>query len=480
MINPKKELFVWGPLDGRPHYVSYFMIAIAKHLPQIYKYKFPEIMLYFIKDKMTFICDYEDLRNVGKRYFTNWLIDELNLKKLETNYNSAIKNLQQYQSKLNQKYFNSLKDKALLLTYTKWEEIYLKFWTIGLVPELANWGGEQILKSALKDKNLSERDFLFVFEKLTAPERLSFYQQEELELLELKKYNRTRKFENLITEHAKKYFWIGNSYFEQKCLNEEYFRKQIQSVNNADQKIKEIENYPKRIIIGKKSVIQKYNLGKQIKKISQRLSYSIWLQDVRKKQIFIANYYIDLFLKEISKRKKVSFLDLKFCWPTEIKDLLRDKKKVSDFKISQRKKFALVHYNRDSLTYGSGNNAKELVMPFLTKNVDKTIKVIKGIVVSIGKRKIKGKVRLLLSPRHVSKLHNGEILVTTMTSPDFIIAMKKASAIITDEGGMTSHVAIISRELNIPCIVGTKIATKLLKDNDFVEVDAKQGIIRKI
>jgi len=77
-------------------------------------------------------------------------------------------------------------------------------------------------------------------------------------------------------------------------------------------------------------------------------------------------------------------------------------------------------------------------------------------------------------------MKDGDILVAPMTSPDFIVAMRKASAIITDEGGMTSHAAIVSRELGIPCIVQTRIATKVLKDNDMVEIDLEKGVVRKV
>jgi len=65
-----------------------------------------------------------------------------------------------------------------------------------------------------------------------------------------------------------------------------------------------------------------------------------------------------------------------------------------------------------------------------------------------------------------------------MTRPEHIVAMKKAKAIVTNEGGITCHAAIVSRELGIPCIIGTKIATKVLKDGDLVEVDAGQGIVK--
>ena len=59
-----------------------------------------------------------------------------------------------------------------------------------------------------------------------------------------------------------------------------------------------------------------------------------------------------------------------------------------------------------------------------------------------------------------------------------IIAIKKAKAIVTDEGGVTSHAAVVSRELGIPCVIGTKLATKVFKDGDFVEVDAEKGIVK--
>lgn len=78
------------------------------------------------------------------------------------------------------------------------------------------------------------------------------------------------------------------------------------------------------------------------------------------------------------------------------------------------------------------------------------------------------------------KVKEGDILVTFMTTPVFVPAMEKAAAIVTDEGGILCHAAIVSRELGIPCVIGTKIATKVLKDGDFVEVDANRGIIKII
>jgi len=92
---------------------------------------------------------------------------------------------------------------------------------------------------------------------------------------------------------------------------------------------------------------------------------------------------------------------------------------------------------------------------------------------------VTGPVKIIFSPREINKIEKGDILVTKMTTPDFVPAMKKAAAIITDKGGQTSHAAIISRELGIPCVVGTETATKKLKNGEFVTVNGKNGEIYK-
>lgn len=88
-----------------------------------------------------------------------------------------------------------------------------------------------------------------------------------------------------------------------------------------------------------------------------------------------------------------------------------------------------------------------------------------------------GHVRILESAKEIEKVKKGDVLVSTMTSPDFVPAMKRASAIVTDQGGQTSHAAIVSRELGIPCVVGTKEATAKLKDDMVVSVDGGKGFI---
>ena len=100
------------------------------------------------------------------------------------------------------------------------------------------------------------------------------------------------------------------------------------------------------------------------------------------------------------------------------------------------------------------------------------------MVAQLGK--VRGSVKVVNNISEAVKVKPGNILVTYMTSPDFLPAMKKAAAFVTDEGGLTCHAAIIAREMKKPCIIGTKIATRVLKDGDLVEVDADKGVVRLI
>jgi len=101
--------------------------------------------------------------------------------------------------------------------------------------------------------------------------------------------------------------------------------------------------------------------------------------------------------------------------------------------------------------------------------------ILKGIPASPGVAS--GVVKIIKTPSELDKIKKGDVLVTKMTNPDYVPGMKRAAAIITDEGGQTSHAAIVSRELGVPCIVGTESATSKLKDGDMVTIDGDDGLV---
>jgi phosphohistidine swiveling domain-containing protein len=139
-------------------------------------------------------------------------------------------------------------------------------------------------------------------------------------------------------------------------------------------------------------------------------------------------------------------------------------------------------YSRSSLIF----NEKESSI-FLDKEVDKiekivgtknTVDIIEGQTAYKGK--IKGIARIVFNPSEKNLFEKGDILVTGMTRPEFLPLLIKAAGFVTDSGGLLSHAAISARELKKPCIIGTKTATKMIKNGDEVEIDADNGVVRII
>jgi pyruvate, water dikinase len=169
----------------------------------------------------------------------------------------------------------------------------------------------------------------------------------------------------------------------------------------------------------------------------------------------------------------------------------RDKQKITDEEINKLARIAQglqdhYYFPQDIEWAKEGNNLYIVqtrpitTMKAVAKESREGIKVAESAILngaSASPGVGSGPVKVLKSPSEISKVKEGDVLVAKMTSPDYVPAMKKAAAIITDEGGQTSHAAIVSRELGIPCVVGTKTATKVFKDGDIVTVDGAVGAI---
>lgn len=163
----------------------------------------------------------------------------------------------------------------------------------------------------------------------------------------------------------------------------------------------------------------------------------------------------------------------------EIKNFI-DNKKLPSIKILKKRALGYVYIKNKIVGIGNFNkflSACHLSVGNAVPTDDSN--VLSGTVACRGKI-VRGQIKKIFNSFEVSNFKVGEILVTPMTSPEYLPIMKKAKAIITDEGGLTCHAAITSRELGLPCIIGTKNATKIFKDGDIVEVDANKGIVRKI
>ncbi|MBS3138337.1 hypothetical protein J4207_01380 [Candidatus Woesearchaeota archaeon] len=197
------------------------------------------------------------------------------------------------------------------------------------------------------------------------------------------------------------------------------------------------------------------------------------------------HYSLFPLFRHIAQATGQTIGDVMMYW--SMKDILtffETKIAVDKEEIKQRKKFYLFLLENNTISFWVGDEAKKTKGAILERDLPKHVSSFEGSVACRGKTTGIVKIISFDDIRIIEKTADGIkqdfILVTGMTNPNMVPLIKKAKAIVTDEGGITCHAAIISREFNIPCIVGTKIATQVLKDGDVVEVNAYDGIVRKI
>ncbi len=185
--------------------------------------------------------------------------------------------------------------------------------------------------------------------------------------------------------------------------------------------------------------------------------------------------------KEISRRFGITLDQARFMLTPEYEKLLVE----GIFDVSQlaeREKFCVLYSEKDYDEIFLGEAARKLAAGAEEKH-DYAVKELRGQTASLGATPgavVRGTVKIIMTPADMPKMKQGDVLVAISTNPDVVPAMKKAAAIVTEQGGVTCHAAIVSRELGIPCVIGTKIATKILRDGDEVEVDAARGIVKKL
>lgn len=479
-INPKKELYKWGPIKFRLIYPSSFMETLCAHVIKHYPWPWPPNLCIFKNGKGIWIAEGLALSQTGLKYFKKYFLNLKNYKKHWRRWENWIGEYKKIAEKLDQINFKKLTNKELYEYLKHFYDLEIRFWLIVHVPEIANWGGEYFLKNKLK--KLYPNKINEYLEILSAPVKSSFFQQEELDLFKIALIKNKKEKQKALLNHAKNYHWILNSYGGNRILTKNYFAEKLRALlkeKTAPEKIREIKNIIANNKKRKEKLAKKLKLSKEIILIANHLSQSIWWQDLRKSYIWRMNYYLDKFLKETEKRTDWNYSQLVWCWAGELLNILNGKR-INKKDILKRKKYYAFYGEKGKIQASSSPRLVKKLADIYLKIEVKETKEIEGLVVSRGKKpKIQGIVKIIRNPfRENKKIKKGDILVAGMTSPEYIVAMRKAAAVITDHGGMTAHAAIVSRELKIPCIVNTKIATKVLKDGDLVEVDANKGIVK--
>jgi phosphoenolpyruvate synthase/pyruvate phosphate dikinase len=297
--------------------------------------------------------------------------------------------------------------------------------------------------------------------------------EQHKEVVELKKeiagrsLSEIKNDSNLYTrleDHAKRYAWIEIANFEGESLTVERLYEQI--IHTKD------EHAPKT---------------KETYSISENLTFHAWclsqcgyIRQAGAEYFFMLSEKVQPYLKAIAKKFDLTYAEFLLQRDVEIIEALKGNLSAKDLKENavRRKDMNFVVFadmgNEVLFTEEPGDI--EILKQKMIPQAAKGSKEIKGQTGNKGK--YTGTARIIMNTHDFAKMQAGDVLVSTMTTPDFVVLMHKAGAIVTDIGGMLCHAAIVSREINKPCVIGTKFATQILKDGMTVEVDAKKGIVK--
>ncbi|MDO8427806.1 MAG: PEP-utilizing enzyme [Candidatus Diapherotrites archaeon] len=198
--------------------------------------------------------------------------------------------------------------------------------------------------------------------------------------------------------------------------------------------------------------------------------------DFRRQSIFFARKFFKLIADEMN----LSLHEFSYLTQQEIVDFLKKKKVPNQYEIEQRMQGFLIFLKNKKTQVISGNKIVPTLKKIFKFQGISTSPIIQVKGLSACQGIVEGTAKIVKGVNDLHKVHEGDILIAVTTHPDYVSVMHKAKAIVTDEGGILCHAAIVSREMNKPCIVGTGQGTKVFKDGDLVQVDASQGIVKKV
>lgn len=461
----------WKKIYEREYGVQYSEVAVS--LLAFATYHFPKISLTQVVvpgegSNSAFFIDDSSWSGLVEGLNKKYTASVKKLEEYEKQFLSDGKNYLDFAKKISKLNIKILSNKELLSLFKDHQEKRNRYsvfvWSAFILNNYVANRAAAILETYIK-KHKKEKEKQEMINALFRPEKLAAVLQLQYEVGKHQGKLTDKQFEDLYA----KFKWLSCLDIHNKPWTKEEFRKHIKSFTSPS----------KQKQLSFKKVIEELKPSAEDLEYLSMAKRFVYIKDARDDFRRESVFYSNNLWKELSIRLGIPTEDTSYLQDADIIAFLNNKVSVSQQIISQRKKgFALYINKNKNVMCIQGDAIKKLLEMFDLSFQEEKIKDITGRVASKGK--VSGKVVIVRGIKDLEKVEAGDILVAVTTHPDYVPAMRKAAAIVTDEGGITSHAAIVSREFGMPCIVGTKLATKSLKDGDLVEVDADKGILRKL
>lgn len=398
---------------------------------------------------------------------------------------------------LNSTAWKDFSDTGLWANFRKFAAAYNRCWREAIFIDAFDLESDPLLDAALnKEKQMLAPEDIAALLTPTQPSWMAREQRSLLFLVTLARQStalrralvqkrsieemqaRFPRFMKKIGQHTQTYSWSRSDYaiVQRRTLNG--FLAEVRALLHHPEHEAAERKALRAITITlrrKKTLLSRGRISPATRLVVNFLATCSSWRDERKAVSQMANDVLHHYLKEFSRRtgRTVNDMESSNYWELGSPDLVRAIPKD----IQQRKKFWFSSGDpRNSNNIFIGQPARELRAIIEWQIGNRTALRGRSAVAGV----VRGRARIIMNQRDFSRFRRGDILVAPNTRPEYVPIMKLASAIVTEEGGVTSHAAIVSRELNTPAIVGVQGATTALRDGDRVEVDATKGLVRKL
>lgn len=462
-------------------------------MKKVFGINHPFVAAYTREDYMQAWFPREDMKKVADFFFQKQKENPQFIDEVERKWRAADKVMREAIARASKTDFRKLELAELVKIFKEVSAKGHEQWNYLIFLDAFDAEGAKLLEMELKR---FDETLLNEIAVLTYPGELSFTQKEKLELLKIAQTAGQEKlaetilkaesFDDLpakiarrIKKHQEDFYWYQNNFANGAILGTGFFFKELKklmslnTLEQIDKQISQIEDNLEKETEKRDQLMEKLP---ELKKTLYFFQKMVSLRERRKENNNILVAHTGLILSEIAKKTEVEMNLLENMANWEIDDFLKDKENfLKELKKRQRGTITIASEKWGFLFI---TEEAEKLKSLFEESMVKSVSELTGRPASKGLAR--GKVKIINKIEEFGKFEKGDILVSSMTRPEFVPLMERAAAIVTNEGGLTCHAAIVSRELGIPCVVGTEIATKVLKDGDLVEVDANHGLVKII
>ncbi len=356
------------------------------------------------------------------------------------------------------------------------EQFYVRMWTVFRIADPC----ADVLRQAIEKRVANTQQAATMLLTIAASRTPNDVLRERMDLLQLvlQKMSRTsHAWLRMVDAHARRYAHIPMFDYDHEPYAREHFIHELRLIRNPRRELNKLKH---QFVVHERALraaIRALQPDHALRLLINFVQENVFLRDYRDMIRQKLNFVLRGFYQELGIRLGLTIPLVTTLTNTEIAEYCRNGKPFSQ-KRAQEGIRAYLLIERDKKTQLlRGTRAMRKARQIL-RGAKSNATELHGIVGTPGKAT--GRAVIVYTNRDLPRVRRGDVLIATMTRQDYVPAMRMASAIVTDEGGVTCHAAIIARELGIPCIVGAQHATQVLKTGDRVEVDAINGIVRKL